>query len=91
LFRNDVAAHVDYLREQQAADDIIERWYDGLFLRFELLEEWPRSYPVDRRKTAELGREIRKLVFGRYVITYHVEDANKRVVLLAMVHGARRK
>ncbi len=46
-FRGDIASHVRYLREQQVADDIIERWYDRLFARLDDLGTWPRLYPVD--------------------------------------------
>jgi plasmid stabilization system protein ParE len=48
------------------------------------------EFPVDGRKTEELGRQIRKLVYARYVITYYVDDSQKQITLLAMVHGARR-
>lgn len=68
-FRDDVAQHVIYLRQQYVGEDVIERWYDRLFSRMESLETWPRMYPVDERATRELGREIRKLTYGRYVIT----------------------
>ncbi len=90
-FRSDIAAQVDYLREQQVADDVIEHWYDQLFARLEQLTEWPKNYPVDQRKSEELGREVRKFVYARYVITYYIEEATKRVLLLAMVHGARHR
>jgi plasmid stabilization system protein ParE len=90
-FRSTVAAQVDYLREQHAPDDIVEAWFDRLFALLDELTEWPRRYPADERMTKELGFEVRKLVYGRHVITYHVDDANHRVELLAMVHGAKRK
>jgi plasmid stabilization system protein ParE len=90
-FRSDIAAQVDYLREQQVADYIIERWYDRLFARLELLAGWPKSYPLDQRTSEELGREIRKFLYARYVITYYIDEGKKHVLLLAMVHGARRK
>ena len=90
-FRGCIAAQVDYLREQHVPDDIIENWFNRLFDRLDDLNEWPRRYPVDARMTAQIGIETRKLVFGRYVITYHVDDHDHSVQLLAMVHGARRK
>jgi plasmid stabilization system protein ParE len=90
-FRSDIANHVDYLRHEQVSGDIIERWYDRLFSRVDDLGTFPKSCPIDDRATAELGREVRKLVYARYVITYHVDETQQRVLLLTMVHGARRK
>lgn len=90
-FRNDIAAHVAYLREQRVSDEVIERWYDRLFSQLDDLASWPKSHPVDERATAELRLEARKLVYARYIVTYHIEEAPHRVVLLRMVHGARRR
>jgi hypothetical protein len=90
-FRAAVAAQVDYLRGEQVQGDIIERWFDRLFVLVEGLGELPRRHPVDERMTRELGFEVRKLVYARHVITYHVDDTAHEVQLLAMVHGARRK
>jgi plasmid stabilization system protein ParE len=90
-FRTNIADQVDYLREQHVPDDIIEAWFERLFVLLDQLSEWPRQYPVDERMTKELGFEVRKFVYARHVITYAVDDAGKRVELLGMVHGARRK
>jgi plasmid stabilization system protein ParE len=90
-FCSNIADHVDYLRSNHVADDIIERWYDRLFSRIDGLSVFPKSGPVDEVITNDLRREVRKLVYGRYVITYHVDESNQRVLVLAMVHGSRRK
>jgi plasmid stabilization system protein ParE len=90
-FRASIAAQVDYLREEQVPEDIIESWFDRLFVSLDALREWPRRYPIDERMSEALGFEVRKLVHARYVITYHVDDAGRIVELLAIVHGARRK
>ncbi len=90
-FCRDIADQVDFLRGSQVPDDIIETWFAGLFDRIDQLSDWPKLYPVDERMTAELGFEVRKLVHGRFIITYHVDDARQGVHLLAMVHGARRR
>ena len=90
-FRDNIAAQVDYLRGQRVPDDVIEAWFDRLFDRLDALSEWPLRYPVDERTTREVGFEVRKLVYGRFVITYHVDDARRTVGLMAMVHGARRR
>ena len=90
-FRNDIAEQVDFLRARQVPDDIIERWFDRLFERVDQLSQWPKLYPVDERLSRELGVDVRKLVHGRFVITYQVDDEREGVHLLAMVHGATRK
>jgi mRNA-degrading endonuclease RelE of RelBE toxin-antitoxin system len=83
--------HVVYLRQQYVGDDVIERWYDRLFVRLEHLETWPKMYPVDERLTREFGREVRKPTYGRYVITYEIDEPTHRVYVPAMIHSARRK
>ena len=90
-FRQDISEHVDYLRDQHVPDDIIERWYDRLFSRIDDLGNWPKSCPVDEQMTEVIGREVRKLVYARHVVTYHVDEQGRSVQVLTMVHGARRK
>lgn len=90
-FRQDIADQVDYFRQQHVADDVIESWFDRLFALVDDLAQWPRRYPVDEGMTKELGFEVRKLLHARHVITYYVDDSARQVVLLAMVHGARRR
>ena len=89
-FRDTIAAQVDYLRGERVPDDVIEAWFDGLFDRVDALAELPLRYPVDERTTREVGFEVRKLVYGRFVITYHVDEARRTVEMLGMIHGARR-
>jgi plasmid stabilization system protein ParE len=89
-FRAHIAAHVEYLRGQYVSGDIVERWYARLFSQLDELATWPKMHPVDERLTTDLGQEVRKFVYARYIITYHVDEAHHRVMLLAMVHGARR-
>ena len=90
-FLASIASQVDYLRDQDVPDSIIESWFDRLFVLIDNLGAWPRIYPVDERMTKELGFEVRKLVYARHVITYHIDETSRGVQLLGMVHGARRK
>src|SRR5580698_5096989 len=88
-FRSDIAAHVGYLRQQHVSGVTIEHWYDRLFSKLDELATWPKNWPVDTHATSELGRETRKLIYARFIITYHIEENPRRVVLLRMIHGAR--
>ena len=73
---------VAWLREQGAPDDRVTGWLRDLFSLTDNLYESPRRHPVAIEESAELGVEIRRVVFGDYLIYYHVDDASRLVSVL---------
>jgi plasmid stabilization system protein ParE len=65
---------VTWLRNQGAPEDRITGWLESLFAVIDNLYESPRLYPVAADETAEIGVEIRRVIFGDYLIYFHVDD-----------------
>ena len=83
--------HLTYLRGDGVSPFTMDRWYGKLFKLVESLNDWPERFPVDRVLTEATGRETRKANYGRYLISYRVDDDRRTVTLLGFVHGARRR
>ena len=90
-FLNAIDAHVDYLLGEGASPERIAGWYDKLFEHFDMLDVWPRMYPVDEPYSAEAGRTCHKVNYADYLVFYEVKDEERAVKLLAFFHGAMRK
>ena len=67
------------------------QWEQKLQQRIETIGELPRSNPVSEKESQAAGYEIRKLVFGDYLIFYRIDDAIDTVYILAFMHGAQRR
>lgn len=90
-FISNLDEHLTYLREAGVTQFTIDRWFGRLFVFTENLCEWPERFPVDRVLTEATGRETRKANFGRYLISYRVDNTQHTVTLLGFVHGATRR
>lgn len=86
-----IRLHVAYLRSEGASEEVIVRWYQGLFETIERLQAFPRSCPVDDTECKRTGGEIRRLIYRRYHVHYRVSDAKHLVEILSFVHAARRR
>lgn len=86
--RRDIARIAEYLRVEGIDKVTMENWFDRLFESINSLETLPRRYPIAQPESAQLGIEVRKLVHGKYLIFYTVDEAERSVHLLAIVHGA---
>lgn len=90
-FTANLDEHLTYLRKAGVSRFTIDRWFGRLFTFTEGLAEWPECFPVDRVLTEATGRETRKANFGRYLISYRVDETQRTVTLLGFVHGATRQ
>lgn len=91
LVMADIAAKVSHLREQHVSEQTIEQWFTGLFDRMNVLYEEPRMYGLDHAATKRNGFEVHKLTYKDHVVQYRVFDDQHIVLVLAFMHGARRK
>ena len=84
----------------QIYDWIVERapvrgpvWFEELVDGLYSIEQFPYRCPL-AREAADVGREIRCLLFGNrkhaYRILYEVDDTNQTVWILHIRHGALR-
>ena len=87
----DIDAKVDHLREQHVSEQTIERWFAGLFDRMDVLYLEPRMYGLDHRATKRNGFEVHKLTYKDHAVQYRIMDELNTVLVLAFMHGAKRK
>ncbi|MHC4994389.1 MAG: type II toxin-antitoxin system RelE/ParE family toxin [Planctomycetota bacterium] len=90
-FLEDVGAHIDYMLGEHVSPQDIARWYDRLLKQFDLLDIWPRMFPIDEAFSEEMRQPTHKVNFGDYLAMYQVDDEHRRVELVAFYHGASRK
>jgi len=86
--QRDLAFLYDYIHAAESAAAF--RWYEGLRREIFTLEENPNRCPA-----APEGKHFRHLLYGRkphvYRVIYRVLERKKRVDVLHIRHGARRR
>ena len=86
--QRDLVALYEVINAKESAAAL--RWYQGLKQAILALEEHPHRCPV----TAE-SKQVRHLLYGHkphvYRVMYRVLERKKRVEVLHIRHGARRK
>lgn len=88
-FRTQLNEQVDYFEQEGAPTARISNWLNELLLLMDGLEESPLRFPVATAETEIEGIELRRVVFGRYLIFYRVEETKKEVQVYGFRHGAR--
>jgi len=89
-FLEDVREQVAYLRKEGVSQETLDRWFGELFDAIDGLHESPKRHPIDEIQTETIGSESRKLVFReRYLVFYRVDEADRRVSVDVLIHGAR--
>ena len=90
-YTSNLDQHLTYLSESGVSRFTMDRWFNKLAVFTNGFSEWPERFPIDRVLTQATGRETRKANFGRYLISYHVDEARQEFTLLGFVHGATRR
>lgn len=78
-----------FIAIDQRAPENCKRWLETLWDRIDSLEEMPYRFIVDPIQSKRAGREIRKMIFGDYLIFYTVDEDSRRVDIVGFRHGAR--
>lgn len=79
---SELAAILDYVAERNPlAAGAMTAKFDELFRKIAIA---PKSGPASRRDPT-----MRRRFLGHYVVHYEVDEANDRVVVLAIIHGER--
>lgn len=89
LARQQIADQVAYLREEGTSDQRIEAWFEGLFDRVDDLSQYPLRHAAAESYSQAVGRPIRRMVYGQYLLFYHVDEGRMLVEVVAFHHGAR--
>lgn len=68
-----------------------KRWLERLWDKIDDLEEMPRRLAADEVYSRYADRPTHKMVFGRYLLFYQVDDDRRRVDVIDFVAGAMRE
>jgi len=82
---------VEYLIEQHVSSARVTEWLIKLYELTDSLSQWPRRAPMAEAESAEVGFEIRKLVFGDYLIFYRVDESRACVDVLHFRHATQER
>lgn len=78
-FRNQLDEQLTYLEHEGAPKGRISDWLNELLALMDSLDESPLRYPIAAIESGIEGIELRRVVFGRYLIFYRVEEAQQEV------------
>jgi toxin ParE1/3/4 len=86
--QRDLVTIYEYIHAQESAKAL--RWYEGLKKAILGLEELPNRCPISPE-----NKRLRQLLYGRkphvYRIFFRVQESRKRVDVIHIRHGARRR
>lgn len=81
--RDDILEIAAYITDQSEDPNIAELWETSLYEQMQMLELFPNSYPPFAI------RPCRKMLHGRYIVLFRVEEEAREVVVCRVFHGAR--
>ena len=87
--RQDAQEHAAFIRDKQQSPAAARRWLDGLHTAIQNLTEAPHRFAVIP-EAGELGFPYRSSVYQSHRIIYAVHDADGRVMVHGISHGARK-
>jgi len=79
----------EYLVQNGAGPDRVHHWLSGIFDLIDELAEFPRRYPVTPTPPGDLDYELRRAVYGDYLLFYTVSESERLVTILTFRHGMR--
>ncbi len=86
-----VQAHATHIAVDQQSPVNSARWLARVLDAVRTLQFMPERFAVDQRQSADLGHEVRRLVFERtYLLFYAIDDVRQHVNVVVFRHGARR-
>jgi plasmid stabilization system protein ParE len=80
---------VVYFLEQGVSVERVTAWLADLYDLIDSIEQWPRRCPIDEAISAEVDIEIRRLVFGDYLLYLRVDDDRRCVDVVHFRHAAQ--
>lgn len=86
---NALDEQIAYFLDQHVSPSKIVDWLTGLYDGIDALYHSPKRYPVADRQSAAMGFTVRKFIYGRYLVYYRVDEAERLVEVLRFTHAAR--
>lgn len=83
-----------YLRYNRAVPDQVDRWQAGFAKSLASLSSLPNRCPIAREDARFEGIVVRRLLFGKYRILFHVVEPGEgetegSVRVIRVIHGSR--
>lgn len=75
-----------YLAEEYASPHAMRTLADAYDAAIDALAANPYAYPVDFDMSEAVGREIRKISAGHYLLRYSIDDKTRMVKVYSMLH-----
>jgi hypothetical protein len=88
--RDAIAQQVDYLSTEGVPEDIIVKWLGKLDALCKSLEHSPNRFAVAGLESSRVGFEVRRCVFGDYLLFYAIAKSSGRVEIQYFRRGAKR-
>lgn len=66
-----------------------EAWLISLWDAISELTTFPTRHPISEAETKSSKSEIRKLIFGQYIVYFRIIEEKQLVEVLSFRHGAR--
>ena len=83
-----VADYAEFIAERSGSVDIARRWVDRVYSAIDSLAYWPRRFAF-AEENDHLDYEIRRLIVGRHLVLYTVDDEDLLVKVIGFRHGSR--
>ena len=86
-FQKQLNELLDHFEQEDAPRERVSAWLNEIMLLLDGLEESPLRFPVATDESDIAGIALRRVVFGRYLIFYHVEETRQEVQIYGFRHG----
>jgi len=77
-----------YIAEDQQSPETAHRWWDKALAEVQSLEIFPHRYPA-AQESVQSQFELRCLTVDRCLFNYHVDEAERNVVVVRFRHGSQ--
>jgi plasmid stabilization system protein ParE len=77
-----------YIAEQSGSPKVASNWTDAVYNKIDLLRYMPTRFAI-ASEGARCSYKVRRLLIGKYIALYHVDENTETVHVLAFRHGAR--
>lgn len=77
-----------FIAEQSGSPKVASDWTDAVYNKIDVLRYMPTRFAL-AGEAAKCSYEVRRLLIGKYIALYHVDEVAEIVHVLAFRHGAR--
>ncbi|TWT96606.1 Plasmid stabilization system protein [Botrimarina colliarenosi] len=84
----DIEDYVGYIQRQSGSIEIGLRWGESVLKAIEALQTTPTKFQIAAEQVY-CDYEVRRVLIGKYLALYHVDETALIVKVLSFRHGAR--